>query len=131
MLLLGFGVSCSSDADEPETPADTEEGPSSTEQPAEASTTSVPEDAPTTTAPENANDLGTEEGSAEVTAYCEDVEEIARQLEEVRANPNQADVDSINNQLDELTQSATQLLEDHPDEVDRINSCAEGLLGPP
>ncbi len=135
VLLLGTGAACSSDAEEPDTSTttvDAEGGTSTTADAADTSTTSADgDDGTTTTVSENANDVGTDEGSSEVTAYCDQVDEVATLMDEMRADPTPDAVNAINEQLNELTQSATQLLEDHPDEVDRINSCAEALLGTP
>lgn len=122
--LLLVGVGCASDADQPTTTTVTGEGgPSSTE--ASTETTASVEGPATTAGP--IDDVGTGEASPEVTAYCEEIDEVAQLMADMRADPSPEAVNEVNARLAELTETATQLIEDHPDEVDRINDCAEVL----
>ena len=132
VLLLG-GAACSSDADAPTTTdthtgnGSSEGGTSSTASTAGESATSTGDDGTTTPAGPT-DDVGTGEASAEVTAYCDDVDEVVQLMADMRANPTNDAVNEVNDRLAQLTESATQLMADHPDEVDRINDCAEALI---
>jgi len=48
-------------------------------------------------------------------------------MADMRANPTNDAVNEVNDRLAQLTETATQLMADHPDEVDHINDCAEAL----
>ncbi len=128
--LVLSGAACSSDADDPtETtsatePSDSSEGTSPT---TGSDTTATTEAGSATTIDGATNDVGTEEASPEVTAYCEEIDEVAQLMADMRADPSPEAVNEVNARLAELTETATQLIEDHPDEVDRINDCAEVL----
>lgn len=131
-LLAVAGVACSSDADAPDTSEATVttvdgEGSPGTTSDSTGTTATDDGDGSTTTVTGPTNDLGTAEASPEVIAYCDEIGEVANLIEDMQADPSNDAVNEVNARLAQLTEEATQLIEDHPDEVDTINDCAEAL----
>lgn len=134
--LVIAGAACSSDADEPATTESSTTATSAagasgsaTSEGTTGTTAAGDEGGASTTIDGPTNDVGTGEGSPEVTAYCDEVDQVAQLMADLQADPSNEAANEVNDRLAQLTQDATQLLEDHPDEVDRINDCAEALYG--
>lgn len=132
--VLLVGAACSSNADPPATSGtavSTRSGEGGTSTTAtvsgEPGNSTTSGSGPATTA-DPTDDVGTGEASPEVTAYCDDIDEVVQLMADMRANPSNDAVNEVNDRLAQLTETATQLMADHPDEVDRINDCAEALL---
>lgn len=76
-----------------------------------------------------AGDTTTEE-SPEVAAYCADAEELATQIRDVLENRQNIDAEAVaanNETAAQLAESAVNLLDQYPDEAQRLNDCTAVL----
>ena len=72
----------------------------------------------------------TTEGSPEVAAYCADAEELATQIRDVLENRQNIDAEAVaanNETAAQLAESAVNLLDQYPDEAQRLNDCTAVL----
>lgn len=76
-----------------------------------------------------AGDTTTEE-SPEVAAYCADAEELATQIRDVLEDRQNIDAEAVaanNETAAQLAESAVNLLDQYPDEAQRLNDCTAVL----
>ena len=72
----------------------------------------------------------TTEESPEVAAYCADAEELATQIRDVLENRQNIDAEAVaanNETAAQLAESAVNLLDQYPDEAQRLNDCTAVL----
>lgn len=85
----------------------------------------------TTAADSGSTDTTAASGDAssnpDVEEFCQQAEELGQQLQDAINDPTSADAAEITQQASELSASAAQLTSANPDDVDRINECAQAL----
>lgn len=134
LLFVGVAAACSSDdgdggSDGDSTTTSTESSTTDTTAASDAEgDTDETTDTSTPTESETDGDLSeATEDSDEVAAYCAAAEALGEEIQAAIDDPSSADVEAINAQAAELSESAATLQDDHPDELERINDCAQAL----
>ncbi len=79
-----------------------------------------------TTAATDSGDSGAS-SNPDVEEFCQQAEELGQQLQDAIDDPTSADAAEITQQASELSASAADLTSANPDDVDRINECAQAL----
>ena len=80
-----------------------------------------------TTAATDRGDSGDASSNPDVEEFCTQAEELGQQLQDAIDDPTSADAAEITQQASELSASAAELTSANPDDVDRINECAQAL----
>ena len=70
---------------------------------------------------------GADSANPDVQAYCDQVDDLAEQLEEVLADPSSGDAAALTVEAQELVTAAANLISANPDDVDEINACSARL----
>lgn len=73
------------------------------------------------------SDSGESSGNPDVAAYCEDAEELAAELEEVLADPANADTADVMARATDLSNSAQELISANAEDADEISECSQVL----
>lgn len=81
----------------------------------------------TTAAADDSGDSGDASSNPDVEEFCTQAEELGQQLQDAIDDPTSADAAEITQQASELSASAAELTSANPDDVDRINECAQAL----